>query len=330
MKTLAIMLALSMTGASALAQQTTQPAAQANTNTAKAADVKKVDEQRKDQSEEITNAKLRAEAGSKSKFSVKANLSYSGGSVERPMAKKRPDYRSSESSTEQEVTSLGGSVALAYRATDKLTARFGTGLSMKTPFHNTDKDISQNHFDDSNEDLAGEKVIDVSTPYLELSSAFRVGNLMLMPSATLSYYSKEYHRQTIKLDSNISVDATAVLDIEGSKFQPGITLGADNNFFQDSKKEGFDKRPDYSLGIYPFIEYAFNDMYSFRTLVGFTYTHQRSADVDTFIKDKVYQSMGLGIAMTKEIYIYPNVQFIPDNIRSDLTNIGVSTTMSVF
>lgn len=330
MKKLAILLALSMTGAMSLAQTTTAPAdaATPNTTTGSVTDLQKPDETMKDQSEEITNARMRAEAGSRSKYSVKANLSYSGGSVETPLERVRPNYRSGVA--QDVATTLGGSLAVAYRASDKLTTRFGTGLAMRTPFHNKDTEVANNQYEGTDR-----KVIDISTPYLEASSAFRAGNLMLMPSATLSYFSKQTDRDIFKKDFDISADLTGVYEIAGSGWQPGITVAAYNTFYQDGKQAfdvigDDDARDDYGIGLYPFIEYQFNDRYSFRTLIGVSYTHVRSENADTFIKDKVYQSAGIGIALTKEIYFYPNVQFLPDNTRAELTNVGLSTTLSVF
>jgi hypothetical protein len=324
--TLAFLFALSLTGANALAEE--QQAATPNTSSVKASDVQKPDEQRKDQSEEITNARMRAEAGSKSKWSVKANLSYSGGSVEKPLDKLRPNYRSGVA--QETRTSLGGTLAIAYRATDKATLRAGTGISVLTPFHNKDKELGQNHYENS-----GTRIMNVSTPYLELSSAFRKDNLMLMPSATIAYFSEQRTREDMKKDFEVSADLTMVSELEGSNWQPGITASGYYDFHQDGKQDfdvigNDDARDDYGIGLYPFIEYAFNDRYSFRTLLGFSFTHVRSENADTFIKDKVYQSMGVGIALTKEVYLYPNVQFLPDDIRGDLTNVGVSTTFSVF
>jgi hypothetical protein len=333
-KKIAILLALSMTGASvAMAQSTTATAptdvaAGANTTTGSASDLQKPDETMKDQSQEITNARMRAEAGSRSKYSVKANLSYSGGSVERPLERVRPNYRAGVAA--DAATTLGGTMAVAYRASDKLTARFGTGLSMRTPFHNKDKEVASNQYEKT-----GAKVIDVATPYLEASSAFRLGNLMLMPSATVSYFSKQIDRDVYKKDAGVDADLTAVYEITGSGWQPGLTTAVYNTFYQDAKQD-FDRigdrnaRDDYGIGFYPFVEYQFNDRYSFRTLIGISYTHVRSEDADTFIKDKVYQSAGIGIALTKEVYIYPNVQFLPDEMRPAQTNVGLSTTMSVF
>ena len=57
-----------------------------------------------------------------------------------------------------------------------------------------------------------------------------------------------------------------------------------------------DARTDYNIGLYPFLEYAFNDRYSFRTVFGyFNYSHFRSEEAATFKRTVSYQSMGVGI-----------------------------------
>jgi hypothetical protein len=91
-----------------------------------------------------------------------------------------------------------------------------------------------------------------------------------------------------------------------------------------------DARDDYGVGAYPFVEYVFSDTYQFRTLVGFEASHYRSDEAFTFKQDKVYQSMGIGIVPEKGIWIYPNVQWLPEDIRADKTNVGISATINVF
>jgi hypothetical protein len=65
-------------------------------------------------------------------------------------------------------------------------------------------------------------------------------------------------------------------------------------------------------------------------LVGFGADHSRyEGDFFTWIPNKVYQSAGLGISVTRDIYLYPNVQFIPEDVRSDRTNVGVSANINL-
>lgn len=302
----------------------------ANTSTVKVSDVQKKDEKQSDLDSEITNARMRAEAGSKSKWSVKANLAYQGGSVEKPLDKKRPNYRNG--TTGQALTYLTGTIGMAYRATDKDAIRLGTGITMLTPFHNNMDDIKSNK-------LAGTddtKILNVSTPYIEYSRSFRTGNIMHMPGVTYSHATEQYDTDELKNVGAITLEHTIVADVAGSNFQPGLSLSLDYSIYKDGA-QSFDymktdgARTDYNIGVYPFLEYSFNDTYSFRTVFGyFAFAHYRSEEAATLERLVSYQSMGVGISLSREIYLYPNVQFIPDDIRGDRTNIGLSSTLNVF
>lgn len=302
----------------------------ANTSTVKVSDVQKKEEKNSDLDSEITNARMRAEAGSKSKWSVKANLAYQGGSVEKPFDKERPNYR--KGTTGQALTYLAGTIGMAYRASDKDAIRLGTGITMLTPFHNNMDDLKSNQLGDDSDT----KVLNVSTPYIEYSRSFRTGSIMHMPSISYSHATEQYDTDTLKNIGSVSLDHTMVADIAGSNFQPGLSVSLDYTIFKDGAQASDvmntrGARTDYSIGIYPFLEYSFNDTYSFRTVFGYaSFAHYRSEDVATLQRLVSYQSMGVGISLSREIYLYPNVQFIPDDIRADRTNIGLSSTLNVF
>jgi hypothetical protein len=67
-----------------------------------------------------------------------------------------------------------------------------------------------------------------------------------------------------------------------------------------------------------------------RTVFGWqVYQQTRRDDTWTFEKRKVYQSLGTGISVTRDIFLYPNIQFIPSDIRSDRTNIGLSAYINL-
>jgi hypothetical protein len=88
---------------------------------------------------------------------------------------------------------------------------------------------------------------------------------------------------------------------------------------------------DSVSGLYPAAEYEINDTYNLRTVFGFqVYEQLRRQDDSTFNKRKVYQSVGLGISVTRDVFLYPNIQFIPSDIRSDRTNVAISANINVF
>ena len=56
----------------------------------------------------------------------------------------------------------------------------------------------------------------------------------------------------------------------------------------------------------------------------------KELDKSAVVASRPYQSMGIGMAVTRDIYLYPNVQFLPLDMRSDLTNVGMSANISFF
>ena len=37
-----------------------------------------------------------------------------------------------------------------------------------------------------------------------------------------------------------------------------------------------------------------------------------------------------GVKVTRDIFLYPNVQFVPDQLRSKQTNVALSTNINMF
>ncbi|MCB0365562.1 MAG: hypothetical protein H6624_04015 [Bdellovibrionaceae bacterium] len=272
-----------------------------------------------DVDELITNRKLRAETGSKSKLSVSTSFNYSGATINKPGARIRPNIRGAANTVA--LASLSGSIAGKYRLGTKDSVSAGVGLRMLTPFHdslNTSK-------------INGVERADVYNPYVDLTHIDKIGGFQSVTSASVTGMTTDYSRQTGYV-ANISVSETLLKDIGTSGFSVGLYSGIDGSIFDkfdDAAKAG---SADYSIGFYPFLEYVINDTLNFRTISGlWVYDHLRSErSTFTFEKNKIYQSVGLGISVSRDIYLYPNVQFLPENIRADLTNVALSANINVF
>ena len=133
------------------------------------------------------------------------------------------------------------------------------------------------------------------------------------------------------------VNHTLAWDIAGSGWSPGLNIDFNYTFYKDGAQVedtlvmAEDGRTDYQIALYPYVEYAFNDKLSFRTVFRFmSYDHYRNDGASTFMREQYTQSVGLGYAVTRDIYLYPNLQFAPENLRPSLTNVGLSTTLNVF
>lgn len=273
--------------------------------------------------QEITNARMRAESGSKSKWSMSVSGGYTGGALSRPFSVDRPNLSGEPGN--QVDTSLDGGISARYRWSKNDSIQLGTSFGLQTPFQG-DVDKKGNQFN-------------VYDPSVEYDRVGRIGDLQTTfavgASAGTSNESQSIDR--------LSVVSMSVVGLKS--FQNGLTLGlslgADYRLYDSSAGKnadayipsyGHDGRTEWSLGLYPFAEYAFNDTFSFRTVFGYFNWRHLYGDTNSarLLQTFVYQSVGIGMAISRNVYLYPNIQFVPDNIRSDFTNVALSATINVF
>lgn len=312
------------------AEATTQ---NATTSTVKTEEVQKKDETKKDIDEEITNARMRSQLGSKSKFSFKSALSYSGGSVKKPMDKIRPNYRSGKSS--DTLTAMGGSVGMNYRLNERESISVGTGITIMNPFHG---DVTSAKFKDPRKNRTNDvKRYEVATPYIEYSRAYKVGGMQMISGATYSHFTTQDATDAevgSNAFGNVSFDQTILADLGESNWSGGVALSFDTTLYKgelsQAMKDDGNVQDDFGYGIFPFAEYSFNDKYSFRTVFGYFQMIHYKGDGSAVTAARPYQSMGIGMALTRDIYLYPNVQFLPLDIRPELTNVGLSANLNLF
>lgn len=316
----------------ALAQSTTTSSS-SNTSTLKVEDLKKPEEKLKDIDEEITDARMRAQLGSKSVWSFKSSLNYAGGSVTDPFGSVRPNYRSSASL--EAMTSLSGDVGVNFRAGDRDNISFGTGLTVIDPLHG---DITKPATDSRNGGSAVMARYEISTPYLGWSRGYRAFGSQMISSVTYSHATDSDSINRTKTLGSVSLSQTILANFGKSGWTGGTSISLSKGFYTgnvtDEKllaglKKGTYKRTDLSGGIFPFMQYTFNDRYSFRTVFGY-FQFTRYDGYDDNVQLEPYQSVGTGISITRDIYLYPNIQFTPKNIRSDKTNVALTANINLF
>ena len=310
-----------------------------NTSVVNSAAVVQKDESMKD-NDEITNARLKASLGSKSKFSVKTALAYSGGSIDSPMDNIRPSYRAG--ATREALPGLAGTVGINYRATDKDNISLNTGINIVDPLHGG---ITKPAYDARKTTADEDRVVPryvISTPSLDWSRGYKAMGVQMVSEATYSHYT-DTDSSDINAMGDFALSQTLLADLGDSKWQGGLALTADVTLYGGSIKNANvealyanprgPKRDDGLLAVYPFAEYSFNDTYSFRTVFGyFEFIHYRDEfnGPSGLGQREPYQSVGLGISVTRDIYLYPNIQFAPKDIRSDRTNVALSTNINLF
>lgn len=271
--------------------------------------------------ETITNRKLRAETGSLSRWSMSTSFNYNGGSVASPLDPERPNITAGRDVLL--LQSLSGTVGVRYRIStfDSLTLQ--TGFFMTTPFHDRIKTNDADRkaaFEKTNRKL---NVNDPSLRYVHIgklwgaqsvtsASAMLITNNQLKDAGYESYYDLDQTFMYEFPDTGLSV---------GMSFYGGAyTLSKDDPGLAT-----------YNVGVYPSAEYVINDTYNLRTVFGqWVYQQSEGSAPNSWEKLKVYQSVGLGVSITRDIFLYPNIQFIPSDVRSDRTNIAMSASINIF
>lgn len=276
--------------------------------------------------EEITNAKLRAESGSKSKYSFSTRLDYTGGSFTRAFGVQRPDLSGVPGNQTETSASIG--LDGRYRMTKNDSVTLGTSFAMMTPFQGNvgDTGTQLNVFDPNlayNRAFAGLGLQQTASVILTVGTSKETQDIDKNGSLTLS------HNGLKEFKNGLSVGIATDLSYNSYNSAPGKSK---NERTVAPGYYGGDRRQEWSLAFYPYGEYAINDRYAIRTVFGYLNFQHLYGDNNAFrlLKQKSYQSVGLGIAVTRDVYLYPNVQFVPDNIRSDFTNLAFNATINIF
>lgn len=277
-----------------------------------------------DLDKEISNARLRAESGSKSKWSGSAAMNYKGGSVSRPFGTERPNLSGLPDT--QVDTSLDATFRARYRQNKNMSLSAGVSLGMKTPLQG---DVNEN-----------ENQVNVGDPLIGQNFTWAGMGLQNSVNFTTaigtSDESKNVERiggigldySLVKKFSRLSVGVTTSAWYDAYNSEPG-----ENPLYrQKAGMEKVDKRVDWGYTFTPYAEYALTDKINLRALFAYFRWKHLYGDGDNYrlLRIKEYNSVGVGIAVIRDVYLYPNVQFLPRDAKLEYTNVGVSATMNVF
>jgi hypothetical protein len=302
----------------AYAQETTTDASAESK--AKLSDVKEANKVEGNIDEEITNKKLRAESGSKSKFSLSLDATFTGGSVEKPLDAKRPDLYGRPGT--QRVSSLTLGPDVRYRWTKNDSVTFGTNIGVSTPLQG-----------DINPQRGQTRVGDPALGYS------RVGKLSALQSILSVGASAGTSPEALDVDRIADLAASWTLM---RTWENGLSLGLSATLYEPFYSNasgrggetgyGQDDRSDYEIGLYPAMEYEFNDVFSFRTVARYSSWYHYYGDPQTgrLIPLAGTQSAGIGISLGRDFYLYPNVQFDWAEMMGNRTNVAMTATINVF
>ena len=289
-------------------------------NTVKIDDVKPGRNQLQDDNvdEILTNNLLRAQTGSKSRWSVSNSITYNGGTIDEPFNAYIPNISAGTGLTN--VANMTDSVSIKYRQDTQSSWMAGIGARWISPFNGTQVPTGYN----------GNKY-DAYNPYLHYQYVYRWSAIQnaFTTGPTITTYNNLTRMGYV---GNWLVQQTSVYEIGNT----GLSLGAlYYSIYAAYNSESDPYRSDisdYTLAFEPFIEYQLTPKINLRTFFGLlSYEHIVSEpNALTFHKDTFTQSFGVGISVIRDVFLYPNITFIPYDIRADRTNFGVSANVNLF
>jgi len=275
----------------------------------------------------ITNNELRAISGSLSKWSIASTFDYLGGTITSPLSQDRPDISASSGTTTK--SDLDGAISVKYNIDGKNSLMAGIGLRWIAPLTLG----GPSNYDGT--------TFDVMNPYLQYQRVYKFLGIQAVTQIQDMQWTQA-DQTAVGYANQLSVDQENMYAIPHSKFSIGASTWAQYQWFNKSGSYGAASDPNfiadvatvqsvYAFGIDPVIEYQISPKVNLRTLASlWTYEHYGSQAAGALIHDNIYQSIGVGISITRDIFLYPNLQFLPGDFAANETNVGVTATINVF
>ncbi|UXR64814.1 hypothetical protein EZJ49_00910 [Bdellovibrio bacteriovorus] len=256
---------------------------------------------------DITDAKLKAESGSLSRYSLKFSLSYFGPPVGDLSSKMQPNP---DGSIGVNQVSLSGSISGRYRLDSKSAISAGTGINALTPFHGVER-------------------TDVKTPFISYDRNSRMGDLQLRNSYGASWTTVPNFRDVGQYAS-LSYDNSLVYNLGNSGFAAGLDTGLSVFLYERGYEPKDGKASRYHLGFYPQVKYNVSDKMNVYTSVAMNFWNPRARDGEWDLLNKTLSGrLGMGYAFSRDIYFAPYLNFYPKDLKADSTTLSFSTIFSI-
>lgn len=274
--------------------------------------------------EVITNRRFRAQNGSLSRFSLNAALSYSGGSLDKPFSADRPNITAAG-----DVALIAGAAGTfngTYRLTKLSRINFGVGAQMLAPFHNnitTSNERTKKEFNDNQGDL------DIFNPTVSFTTMDKIMGVQTILNAGVINYTAG-NLTDAGYDFALDASLNTMYEVGKTGFSFGALVVATRNFFNDSSAGNLARQNETVLGFLPQAEYVINDTFNLRTIIRSHWFQDTRLNPGEMKNREVTQSVGLGISVSRDVFLYPNIQFAYENLQASNTNVGFSANINMF
>lgn len=251
------------------------------------------------------------------------SLSYSGGSISNPFAADRPNIANAGDTTS--IVGITGAFNGSYRINALNRLNLGAGLQMLAPFNktiDTNDPRAQKEFDENQGEL------DVSNPFISYTHMNKFFGVQTVATASLTQYTAS-NLTDVGYQNKAEASLNTMYNVGKTGFSFGALMLYSKYFFDKDDDAFLSSQTDVVFGFLPQAEYVINDTFNLRTIIRSHWYQNTNANRD-FTKRPVTQSVGLGISVSRDVFLYPNVQFAYEDLTAENTNIGFSANINMF
>lgn len=266
----------------------------------------------------IDNPRLSAQAGARKKIFVAADLIYVGGSLQKPFSEERPNYRRLSQNV-NEVASLEGLLRLSYRLSPEAFWYGAVGVMIMTPFHNSLSWWARNYRPYQG---TSQRIVTFDGVMLGYRKTFQRGHFIQMWDFLTDFPTDSFSWDIVGTLTSLEASYTVLISTV-SGWQFGLAAGLTQVFYRDPAVGDKQGRPriDRGIGFFPFVEFN-RDRLGWRILYGVQHFVLRGSS--DWYRPEPYMSTGINISLREDVWLYPNVQWVPADARPERTNTGLS------
>ena len=324
MKTLSIFMTAFVLSASAHAADSSAsggvpaaPMAEQSTSSSTPLGLKKFEENGK-----ITDAELKSREGSLSVFSLKANFSYYGPTLDDMSVVNQPNLDGAVTGT---AVGPSGSVGGRFRFNPTTSVTLNAGLTDQYLFTSRPAHI------------------DVNNPNVTFDKSFKVGKVQMVASPGITWVTSNVFRPAGEF-AGLDARLYSSYNIGNSPISVGASTSASYYFFDHAyvpdHVTGYNKGKAVIAGdgkirrvsvtVAPVIKYNVTGKFNVNTSWGFNFFNPRYYDSTAKFNSRVVNEwIGIGYAVTRDIYINPYIQFYPTQFSWKTATMNVSTVISL-
>lgn len=275
-----------------------------------------------EENNKITDAELKSREGSLSRFSLKANFSYYGPTLTDMSVTNQPNL---DGAVTGSAVGPSGSIGARYRFDSTTSMTVNAGMMDQYLF--TDRPSK----------------LDVNNPYVTYDKSFKLGKVQMVASPGVTYVTSNTYTavgETAGLDARLY----SSYNLGTSPFSIGASTTASYYFFNreyiPDHVTGFKKGKPVTAGdgkvrrisitVAPVVKYNLTSKFNVNTSWGFNFFNPRYYDQRTKLNSRVVNEwVGVGYAITRDIYINPYIQFYPTQFSWKTATMNLSTVISL-